>query len=118
MGTKSPDTASFLPLTDLAFNVLVVLSGTPLHGYALLRELRVRTGRGSLRTGTVYGALARLTESGLVREVDAPPGEADDERRRFYGVTALGTEVARAEARRLREVLHLASEKDLVEGES
>lgn len=117
MKTGNRDPSAFLPLTDLAFNVLVVLSGPPLHGYALLKELRERIGRDTLRTGTVYAALARLQDSGLVGEVEAPSGEASgDERRRFYQVTILGTEVARAEARRLREVLYLADQKDLVEG--
>ncbi|MEM7414571.1 MAG: helix-turn-helix transcriptional regulator [Gemmatimonadota bacterium] len=113
------DPNSLLPLTDLAFNLLVVLSGKPLHGYALLKELRVRIGRDALRTGTVYAALARLQDSGLVGEVEVrPTSDSSDERRRVYQLTALGTAVARAEAQRLREVLHFAGQKNLVEGGS
>jgi DNA-binding PadR family transcriptional regulator len=93
-----------LPLTDLAFNILVALSNEPLHGYALVKRLRELEGRGSLRTGTVYAALARLEDEGWVEEAD-PPRPPDDTRRRYYRLTAAGVEVARAEASRLRDVL-------------
>jgi DNA-binding PadR family transcriptional regulator len=102
-----------LPLTDLAFNVLVALADEPQHGYALLKELRTRTGRRKLRTGTVYAALARLQDDGLVQEV--PDAERDDDpRRRYYRTTELGLRTARAEAVRLAEVLQAASAKRLL----
>lgn len=109
------DPMELLPLTDLAFNILVSLKDRHRHGYALIKELRVRTGRRRLRTGTVYAALARLEEAGLVAEVE-DPDEPDDEdaRRRYYGLTDLGVEVARAEARRLQEILELARSKELL----
>jgi DNA-binding PadR family transcriptional regulator len=104
---RPPDPSHLLPLTDLAFSVLLALSGAELHGYALLMELRGRTGREQLRTGTVYAALSRLQDDGLVEEVDG----SGDKRRRHYGLTALGRAAARAEAERLREVLALARRK-------
>lgn len=120
MGRRTPlegrrDPEDLLPLTDLAFNILVSLTDTELHGYALLKELRARTGRGSLRTGTVYAALARLDDEGLLEEVDDPgDDEGADSRRRYYRVTELGLDAARAEARRLAEVLGVARSKDLL----
>lgn len=106
-----------LPLTDLAFNVLVALADGELHGYALIKELRNRTGRDKLRTGTVYAALARLQDDGLVQETRASGGsEGDDERRRYYTTTDLGLAAARAEAGRLSEVLGIARAKDLLAG--
>jgi DNA-binding PadR family transcriptional regulator len=109
----SPQPEDLLPLTDLAFNILVALSDEPQHGYALLKELRTRTGRAKLRTGTVYAALARLQDDGLVEEVpDADMG--DDPRRRYYRTTGLGLTTARAEAERLAEVLRAARAKRLV----
>jgi DNA-binding PadR family transcriptional regulator len=104
------------PLTDLAFTVLVSLKDHPLHGYALLKELRARTGRERLRTGTVYAALARLQDDGLVEEAPAPrdPSDGDDERRRYYRLTAGGLAAARAEAARLEGLLRLARDKDLL----
>lgn len=105
---------SFLPLTDLAFTVLLELTGEPLHGYALVKRLRELEGRESLRTGTLYAALARLQEDGLLEEVAAPADEKTDPRRRYYGVTVLGRAVARAEASRLARILGRARSKDLL----
>jgi len=100
-------------LTDLAFNILVALADEELHGYALVKRLRQLEGRADLRTGTVYAALARLQDEGLVREADAP-SEADDARRRYYRITPDGRDAARAEAARLEGVLRRARSKDLL----
>ena len=72
--SKAQDPTQFLPLTDLAFNLLVVLTGEALHEYALLKELRLRTGRADLRTGTVYAVLARLQDNGLIQGTRPPSG--------------------------------------------
>lgn len=103
-----------LPLTDLAFNLLVLLKDEELHGYALVKRLRRLEGRETLRTGTVYAALARLAEDGLVEEVDERPRPGEDERRRYYRVTPRGEEAARAEARRLATALERARGKALL----
>jgi len=102
------------PLTDLAFTLLVTLKGQELHGYALLKELRSRTGHERLRTGTVYAALARLQDEGLVEEAPTPPGPPEDERRRYYRLTREGVAAARVEAARLSDLLGLARGKDLL----
>lgn len=106
--------AGSLPLTDLAFNILVALAGEELHGYALIKRLRELEGRDSLRTGTVYAALARLEEEGWVTESE-PPGSEDDARRRYYRITPSGTRIARAEAARLSGILDLARHRRLLE---
>lgn len=105
--------ADDLPLTDLAFNILVALTREELHGYALVKRLRELEGRASLRTGTVYAALARLQDQAWVEEVDPPTGD-EDGRRRYYGITDAGLAVARAEAARLADVLGMARSKDLL----
>lgn len=105
--------ADDLPLTDLAFNILVALTREELHGYALVKRLRELEGRASLRTGTVYAALARLQDQAWVEEVDPPTGD-EDRRRRYYGITDAGLAVARAEAARLADVLGMARSKDLL----
>jgi len=101
-----------LPLTDLAFNILLALSDESLHGYALVKNLRELEGRESLRTGTVYAALARLQDDGWVEETQ-PDADDSDSRRRYYRTTAVGLDMARAEASRLKRVLGLAREKSL-----
>lgn len=105
--------SDILPLTDLAFNILVALNDEPLHGYGLVKRLRQLEGRSSLRTGTVYAALARLEDQGWVEEAD-PPESSDDARRRYYRITASGLTAARAEAGRLRDVLGRATRGDLL----
>ena len=102
------------PLTDLAFNILVALADRELHGYALIKELRGRTGRQALRTGTGYAALARLQDDGLVEEVGDLAREAHDQRRRYYGLTDEGRASARAEAGRLAELVVIARDKHLI----
>lgn len=116
-GTAAEESAAeeLIPLTDLAFNILVSLKDEALHGYALLKVLRARTGRSGLRTGTVYAALARLEESGLVEEAEDAGSETDaDDRRRYYRITELGIAAARAEAARLDELLRIARRKDIL----
>lgn len=103
-----------LPLTDLAFNILVALTGEDLHGYALVKRLRELDGRDSLRTGTVYAALARLQDEGWVAEADAPD-DAPDARRKYYRITPEGVDSARREAARLRAILDRAGRQPLLE---
>ena len=104
------------PLTDLAFGILVTLADRELHGYALIKELRGRTGRETLRTGTVYAALARLQDEGMVEDAGDRADVAADGRRRYYRVTKAGRDAARAEARRLDELVSLARAKRLLGG--
>lgn len=106
------------PLTDLAFNILVALKDEELHGYALIKRLRERTGRERLRTGTVYAALARLQDEAWVEEAERrAAADGGDQRRRYYRATHSGLEAARAEALRLSELLALARSKDLLPGQ-
>jgi len=92
---------SFLPLTPVVFDILVSLAGGDRHGYSILTDVRERTGT-PLRPGSLYRALARLLEDGLVEELDdRPDATLDDQRRRYYRLTALGRRVAAAEAARL-----------------
>ncbi|MCI0437431.1 MAG: PadR family transcriptional regulator [Gemmatimonadetes bacterium] len=91
-----------LPLTAIAFDVLLSLAGGARHGYAMLREMEERTGVARVNAGTLYRAIGRLVDSGLVTErEDRPAAKSDDARRRYYALTALGRRVAAAEAARL-----------------
>jgi DNA-binding PadR family transcriptional regulator len=105
-----------LPLTPAMFHVLLALSGEDLHGYAILKEVaRLTNGAVSLSAATLYGILRRLASEGMVVErEDRPAPELDDERRRYYHLTEFGSRVARAEAERLREMLALAWDKNLL----
>jgi DNA-binding PadR family transcriptional regulator len=98
------------------FHVLLALAGDDLHGYAILKEVDLRTnGKVRLSTGTLYGIIKRLLADGLVVERRARPAEAqDDERRRYYRLTSLGHQVATAEAERMDEVLAVAHARNLL----
>ena len=114
--TRSPD--SFLPLTPNFFEILLTLAQGEAHGYAIMRQVEERTGgRVRLLPGTMYRAFARLEELELIEEAAARPApESDDERRRYYKLTALGREVAAAEARRLAATVRSAEAADLLSG--
>jgi DNA-binding PadR family transcriptional regulator len=101
---------ALLPLTPLAFEILLALGDGERHGYDILRGIEVRSGgRVAPHPGTLYRAIARLLEDGLIEERDERPvPELDDARRRYYGVTRRGLGVARAEAARLESQLGAA----------
>jgi DNA-binding PadR family transcriptional regulator len=104
------------PLTPAMFHVLLALAGDDLHGYAILKEVELRTGgKVRLSTGTLYGIIKRLLADGLIVERRLRPAESeDDERRRYYRMTQMGREVAAAEAERMDEVLSVARARNLL----
>lgn len=89
------------PLREPAFLILTALAGGPLHGYGLISEVSgLSGGRVTLRPGTLYGALDRLTEDG---HVTPDHDEVVDGRlRRYYRLTDTGAALLEAEASRLR----------------
>jgi DNA-binding PadR family transcriptional regulator len=98
------------------FQILLSLVDEVHHGYALIQDVRARTG-GEVRltASTLYAAVKRLLDSGWVEELKTPPaGEKHDPRRRYYRITALGREAARAEARRLERMTAQARAKRLL----
>ena len=117
------DPRSFLPLTPLAFQVLLALADTDRHGYGIIREVADRTdGLITLRTGTLYTLLQRLGEEALLAPghppLNAPDADGsaakDDPRRKYYALTELGRDVLAAEVRRLESVLSDARRKHVV----
>ena len=103
------DTDAFLPLTPATFHILLALTDGERHGYAIIKDVETRTG-GELRlsAGTLYRSIARMVEQGLISEEAGLASRLDDERRRYYRVTPLGTTVARAEMRRLTQLVRMA----------
>lgn len=100
----APDPEEILPLTPVAFEILLSLSGEDRHGYAIMQAVDERTGGTTrLHAGSLYRALARLMDKGLLSEVEDADPEDSDERRRYYRLSALGRRVAAAEARRLED---------------
>ncbi len=101
---------AFLPLQPAVFHILMALAEDDRHGYAIIQNVAERTG-GAVRlsAGTLYRSIQRMLEEGLLIEVaDRPDPEEDDERRRYYRITTLGRNVARAEAQRLIDLVKMA----------
>jgi DNA-binding PadR family transcriptional regulator len=109
---------AFLPLTSVAFEILLALADGERHGYSILQEVESRTaGAASLHAGTLYRALARLLEGELIEELEKRPDpRQDDERRRYYRLTARGIAVAKAEAARLEGQVSAARARRLLKG--
>ncbi|MGD8753240.1 MAG: PadR family transcriptional regulator [Anaerolineales bacterium] len=114
------DPENFLPLTPAVFHILLALSDSEKHGYAIMRVVEETTqGRMILGPGTLYGAVKRLLKGGLIVESDNRPDPAiDDSRRRYYQLTDLGRAVLTAESERLAELVEHARRKDLLGTES
>jgi DNA-binding PadR family transcriptional regulator len=105
---KAPE--SYLPLTPAVFHILTALADGERHGYAIMREVsKTSGGIVKLGPGTLYGAIGRLLEDGLIEESsDRPDPEMDDERRRYYRLTRSGGNVLAAETYRLADLVRLA----------
>ena len=118
MTSSDPD--SLLPLPSATFHVLLALASGDLHGYAIIQDVAARTD-GKLRLGaaTLYRSLQRMLEQGLIVETDDRPApEFDDERRRYYRITEFGESVARAETRRMKDLVRMALASGFHAGQS
>jgi DNA-binding PadR family transcriptional regulator len=106
---------ALLPLPPATFHILVALAGEGRHGYAIIQDISARTnGEVQLSAGTLYRSIQRMQEQGLISETrQRPARELDDQRRRYYRLTPFGAAVARAEARRLTQMLKLARQSGL-----
>ena len=107
--TRRASAESVLPLTPVAFEILLSLGEEDRHGYHIMQAVERRTeGRIVLHAGTLYRALARLVEIELIEELDERPDPGTDERRRYYRLTDFGRKVAQAEAARLESQVRAA----------
>jgi DNA-binding PadR family transcriptional regulator len=87
--------------------ILSSLADESRHGYAIKKDVADRTG-GDVRLGatTLYRLLGQLEDEGLIEEAATRPSKAlDDERRRYYAITAAGRRALATELRRLERVL-------------
>jgi len=97
------------PLTPAVFHIALALADGAKHGYAIMQDIERQTsGALKLGPGTLYGTLKRMLADDLVEEA----GEED--RRRYYRLTSLGRQAARAEAERLAALVLEAQTKKLL----
>ena len=106
----------FLPLRPVEFDVLLSLAAGERHGYGIIQDADARGLTTPPDVGTLYRALRRMQEHGLIAAStrrEAP--ETGDERRHYYRISPLGLRVARAEARRLAALTRAARASGLLE---
>ena len=106
----------FLPLRPVEFHVVLSLAAGERHGYGIIQDAEARGETSVPDVGTLYRALRRMEDQGLIESADrrrAP--DAGDERRHYYRITPLGLRVARAEARRLAALTRAARLGGLLE---
>ena len=110
MDDEIPGAEELLPLPPATLHILMALAEEDRHGYAILQDVERRThGEVRLSAGTLDRSIQRMLEQGLLVETqERPAPEDDDERRRYYRITPFGEAVARAETRRLTELVRLA----------
>jgi len=110
MAFKQDEIDALLPLPPATFHILMAVADEDRHGYAIIQDIAARTdGALQMSAGTLYRSIQRMQEQGLIVEVrERPAPEDDDERRRYYRITPFGLAVARAEARRLTQMVKLA----------
>src|SRR5205085_6685572 len=107
------DPQALLPLTTVAFEILLAVADGERHGYDVMVAIEARTnGRLSLNPGTLYRAIARLCREGLVDATERKI--ARGERRRFFQISPLGARVIAAEAQRLAGQVRAARSRRLV----
>ena len=108
MGPVELDPDSLLPLPQAQFHILVVLTAGERHGYAVMQGVE-ESSKGIVRMGpaSLYGSLKKLVDQGLVEESERRPTPDDDQRRRYYRLTALGRQVCAAEANRLEGLVNI-----------
>jgi DNA-binding PadR family transcriptional regulator len=98
-----------LPLTEATFFILLSLAPAPKHGYAIMKEVELLSnGRVRLSTGTLYGAIKRLLESGWIRRVEEPQEGASGRERKAYELSEYGRRVLEGETERLRSLVKAA----------
>ncbi len=107
------DVDRLLPLRPVAFQILLSLADGERHGYGITQDIASRTSaRMRLEPGNLYRSLKAMLDDGLIEESERRPApDLDDERRRYYRITALGRRVAVAETARLADVVAEARSK-------
>jgi DNA-binding PadR family transcriptional regulator len=97
-------------LSRTAIHVILAIGPEERHGYAIMAEVaRITNGAVRLGPGAIYTTIKRLLDDGLIEESDErPDAELDDQRRRYYRLSAVGRAVAATEVRRLETLVSAA----------
>src|SRR3984885_5076909 len=115
---RDPKPDDLLPLPVAVFHILIALADRDRHGYSIMQDVSARTGgKVKLSAGTLYSAIRRMLEQGLIEELaESPDPSSADERRRYYRLKRFGKRAAAAEVERLNALLKQARATGLVPG--
>ena len=98
------------PLSTPVLHILLALAEGAKHGYAIKQDVEERTG-GAIRLGpgTLYEAIGRLEDAGLISESTvAAPANGQEAQRRVYRLTERGWTTLRGEMRQLDRMVERA----------
>lgn len=102
-------TEDLLPLREPTFFILLSISTEKKHGYAILQEVEALSkGKIRLSNGTLYGALTRLQDQGLIERVESDEPQTSGKPRKAYRLTQTGLVVLEAEVERLNALVQTA----------
>lgn len=95
----------YVPMTETAFYILLCLR-RPNHGYGIVQTVeRLTAGAIRLASGTMYGSLSKMEKDGLIRFIK------EEDKRKTYQITELGTEVLQIELKRIERLYKIAQEE-------
>lgn len=95
----------YVPMTETAFYILLCLR-KPNHGYGIVQAVEKLTdGVTRISPGTMYGSLSKMEKDGLIRFL------LEEDKRKIYQITDLGTEVLQAELNRIERLHRIAREE-------
>ena len=114
-----PDTDQAPALRRVEFHILLSLAAGERHGYGIIRDIEARGEAAVPDVGTMYRALGRMVELGLIEpSARRAAPDVSDERRNYYRITGAGVRAARAEARRLEALTRAARSEGLLAKET
>lgn len=94
----------YVPMTETGFYILFCLQ-KPNHGYGIVQMVeRLTGGEIRLAPGTMYGSLSKMEKDGLIRFIN------EEEKRKIYTITELGTEVLQLELKRIKRLYKTSQE--------
>jgi DNA-binding PadR family transcriptional regulator len=107
--TSTFDENQCLPLTEVAFYMLLTLASGPRHGYAILKDVQeLSGGRIILSTGTLYGAIKRLVEQGWIERIECDLPDETGRPKKDYQLTDIGQRIFKAELNRMKKLVAIA----------
>lgn len=116
--TPTNEPSRFIPLAPHSFQILLSLLERELHGYSIIKDIEARTGGEMvLGTSTLYAAVKRMVQKGLLEEAMGPASDSSGgPKRKYYRIMDLGREVARAEGIRITRLQQMVAGSALLDG--